>query len=74
VHLDGQASSVGGSCPNISFAVGGSRVVADGSTDYKKGDCRDVTSGRGVSVTGVQAGDAVRATTIELQKDKKDDD
>ena len=70
VHLDGAVSSLGGSCPNISFVLGGTRVVADGSTDYKKGACRDVSGGRQVSVTGVQSADSVRATTIELQKDK----
>jgi Domain of unknown function (DUF5666) len=74
VHLDGAASSVGGSCPNISFVVGGARVVADGSTDYKKGECRDVSNGRQVTVTGLQSGDTVRATMIELQKDQKNDD
>jgi hypothetical protein len=74
VHLDGAVSSLGGSCPNISFVVGGALVVADGSTDYKKGECRDVSSGQQVTVTGLQSGDTVRATMIELQKAKSNDD
>jgi len=74
VHLNGAVSSLGGSCPNISFVVGGARVVADGSTDYKKGECRDVSSGQQVTVTGLQSGDTVRATMIELQKAKNNDD
>ena len=70
MHLDGLAFFVFGGCPNVSFFVNGTRVNADGSTDYKKGNCGDIENGRGVKVDGVQSGDAVRATKIELDKDK----
>jgi hypothetical protein len=73
VHLDGRAFLVVGGCPNIAFLVDGTQVAADGSTDYKKGNCGDVTNGRGVKVDGVLSGVVVRATKIELQKDKDND-
>ena len=72
VHLEGRAFLVSGGCPDISFSLEGQRVVADRSTDYRKGDCKDVTNGRSMSVTGLQPGDSVRATRIELEK--KDDE
>lgn len=72
LHLEGSASGVSGGCPNISFSLGGTLVVADGSTDYKKGGCSDVRNGRDLKVDGVQTGGTVKATQIQLGKGNDD--
>ncbi len=67
-HLEGPALLVSGSCPNVSFSIGPTRVSADGSTDYKKGGCKDIKTGRDLKVDGVSSNGAVRATKIEIDK------
>lgn len=62
-------SSVTGNCPDISFFLEGTRVVADRSTEYKKGKCGDVRSGRKATVNGVKTNNVVQATKIEIDKD-----
>jgi len=69
VEFDGTVNGLSGQCPNISFSAGGTRVVGDGSTDYKKSDCRDLRNGRDVSIKGVtQADGSVRADRIEVDR------
>jgi Domain of unknown function (DUF5666) len=69
VEFDGTVNGLSGQCPNISFSAGGMRVVGDGSTDYKKSDCRDLRNGRDVSIKGVTQPDgSVRADRIEVDR------
>jgi hypothetical protein len=66
MKLEGTVSDLTGKCPDLSFFVDGTHVVADRSTDYKKGKCGDVRNGRKVKVTGVKTNNVVQATTIEI--------
>ena len=60
---------VSGSCPNVTFLVGIQQVVTDSSTDYKRGNCTDLRTGRVVKVEGLRTSGVVRATKIELKRD-----
>ena len=53
-------------CPNVTFTVNGQLVVANASTEYKKGHCSDLRSGREVKVDGVKIGSVVTAKRIEI--------
>jgi hypothetical protein len=72
VQLEGTAFVLSRSCPNATFFVDGERVVADGSTDYRKGDCSDLGTGDELKVEGLKSDDFVRATRIEFKKTKHD--
>jgi hypothetical protein len=66
---DGKIDKFSGRCPNVAFTIRGTRIVADSSTDYRKGDCEDLRNGREVVVTGtVEPDHTVYATRIELKK------
>lgn len=67
IHLDGVALLVSGSCPNISFLILTQRVTADSSTDYSGGKCKDLKTGKGVTVDGVKSGGTVDATKIRIK-------
>jgi hypothetical protein len=72
VHLEGRAQAVVGVCPALQFLVSGTTVYTDSSTSFKKGNCRDLKSGSSVSVDGVREGNAVKARTVEFDKDDDD--
>jgi len=58
-----------GRCPGVTFVVKTTTVVADGATEYHKGDCDDLRNGRNASVTGtVQLDRTLHATEIEIKK------
>jgi hypothetical protein len=62
---------VSGQCPALSFSVGGVAVVTNGSTDFKKGNCKSLEKEnvRGVDVTGNRlSSGAVLATEVEISK------
>lgn len=71
VSFDGTIANLGGRCPNLTFSVGGTTVVTDGSTNYaKKTKCDDVRNGRSVSGEGdVQPNGSVKATMLEVNGD-----
>jgi hypothetical protein len=68
VHLDGNVESVSGQCPSIEFRLDGRRVEADGSTDYKHGQCKDVSAGDHLKVDGIDYGAYVTASRIDIRK------
>jgi hypothetical protein len=57
----------------VTFTIKSTKIVADGSTGYRNGDCGKVRNGRGVTVTGtVQADQSVRATRIDIDQNNDD--
>jgi hypothetical protein len=65
---------VSGRCPDVTFVVRSVTVVTDRSTDYKRGDCKDLKEDRSVTVEGfMNPNGSIRATFIELSKGDKDD-
>jgi hypothetical protein len=68
IEFEGLVSSLSGGCPNVSFAAAGRVVIANQSTDYRKGDCRDLSDGERVKVRGTTTtGSPVTATRIEFR-------
>jgi len=68
-QVDGSITMLAGHCPNVTFVVRATMVVADSSTEYRKGDCGDLRNRVDVTVTGtVQPNQSVLATRIELKK------
>jgi hypothetical protein len=67
VELEGAVSGLGGSCPNVTFKIRGTTVIADNSTRYDDGSCSSLRNGRKVEVTGRELPDGtVRAEEIEI--------
>jgi hypothetical protein len=65
-QVDGTILKLSGRCPNVTFIIRTTTIVADGSTDYGNGDCGELRVLRDVAVTGtVQTDGTVRATLIE---------
>jgi hypothetical protein len=74
VEFDGTATLVVGVCPVVTFTVGGKVIVTDRSTDFKKGNCSDLRSGRDLSGEGLtMATGMIRATDVRFKKNDKDE-
>jgi Domain of unknown function (DUF5666)/Viral BACON domain len=70
VEFEGLVIPLGGVCPNINFIAAGRIVVANGSTEYKKGHCSDLSLGDRVKVRGTATpGSPVTADRIEFKDD-----
>jgi hypothetical protein len=68
-QVDGSIGMLSGHCPNVTFVVHATKVVAGSSTEYRKGDCGDLRNRADVTVTGtVQPNQSLLATRIELKK------
>jgi hypothetical protein len=68
VEFAGIVSGLGGQCPNVSFSLAGRSVAADRDTDFRRGNCRDLSNGDRVSVRGTTtATGAVAAERITLE-------
>jgi hypothetical protein len=69
VEFGGEVKGVDGSCPSIRFEVKNRTVVTNEDTDYKKGNCGDITEDRKVDVKGrLQSNGWVLADLVEIQK------
>jgi Domain of unknown function (DUF5666) len=61
--------SLSGSCPDLTFTIGGTTVFADESTRYREGNCKHVEEGRRVVVVGQRQPDGrVRAERIDIKE------
>jgi hypothetical protein len=67
VEFDGTVIGLVGACPNVTFTAAGRIVVTDGSTEFKKGQCRDLSLGDRVRVRGTTSGGPVTADRIEFR-------
>jgi hypothetical protein len=66
-RAEGRVGSLSGSCPSLSFSVGGQSVVTDGSTEFKGGNCRDLRNGVEVKVRGERRGSGpIRAERVDI--------
>ena len=67
-ELEGVASALSGTCPDISFTLRGLTVKANSATRYEDGTCAGVTNNIELEVKGQrQADGSVLATRIELE-------
>ena len=70
--VSGLLSLLTGSCPNIRFSAGARFIVADKSTDYSHGGCKDISNGDTVQVNGATQSDGtLLATRIEITRNAK---
>jgi hypothetical protein len=68
VQVAGRARSKSGSCPNVTFEVDRTTVVADAATTYSGGDCQHIQK-RLVVVTGLTQPDgSVLALQIDFTR------
>jgi hypothetical protein len=69
-EFSGKMSSTFGDCPNVAFGIDDMVVVTDSSTEYSRGNCKDLRRGKELRGTGVvQPNGSVRATSIRFMKD-----
>jgi hypothetical protein len=62
-------SSLGGSCPDVTFTLSGTSVFADASTKYRKGNCQHLEAHQRVIVAGERQPDGrVRAQQIDFEE------
>jgi hypothetical protein len=67
LEVEGIVAHRAGTCPNIRFVLGNSKIVATDSTWYEDGACADVADGRKVEVHGVTgAHGTVTARKVDL--------
>ena len=70
IEFEGVVSAVAGACPDVTFVAAGRIVIADRRTDFRRGDCRDLSDGDRVEVRGTTTtGSPVNATRIEFRDD-----
>jgi hypothetical protein len=70
VEFEGSVSNILGGCPDVTFVAAERVVIADRSTDFRKGSCRDLSNGDRVKVRGTTTtGSPVNATRIEFRDD-----
>jgi hypothetical protein len=75
IDLKGTISGLSGSCPAVKFTVRDRDVAADTDTEFKHGSCDRLSNGLEVEVKGQLWSDGVvRASKIELKKEKGDED
>lgn len=68
VRLDGAASSVQGSCPNLTFQLEGRTVRTNGQTNFRRGSCGNLGSGTDIEVDGFLRTDgSVDATRVTFE-------
>lgn len=65
-EVKGAIAGLGGTCPNLSFTVGGTAVRTNGSTQFKDTTCGALRSGTSVEVKGARQSDrSIVATRVE---------
>jgi Domain of unknown function (DUF5666)/Viral BACON domain len=70
VEFEGSVVGLLGVCPNLTFTAAGRMVVTNSSTEFRKGNCRDLSSGDRVKVRGTTTlGTPVTADRIEFKDD-----
>jgi hypothetical protein len=69
VTVTGAVSSASGTCPAVTFVVGGKTVVVTSTTAFSPGTCADVKNGVTVTVVGTTGTDGrVTAKTVSVPK------
>jgi hypothetical protein len=71
IDLEGTVFALAGRCPDVVFWTDGHWVAADAGTDYRKGNCGDLSGGDSVKVNGrLRPNGVVDAERIELKKQR----
>ena len=69
VSLEGKLENKSGSCPTVTFKVGGDVVYTTSVTKYERGECKDLRDDAKVDVRGMLMSDGrVRADRVKFEK------
>lgn len=64
--MEGEVSSLQGSCPNLQFVVSQRVIRTNAATEFKKLKCGEIRNGTDVKAKGaVQADGSILATRVE---------
>ena len=66
-QFSGTVSSLTGTCPVLSFKVGDRLVRTDNGTEFMQGNCKHLSNGMDIGVTGTLTGGTVYATQVQLK-------
>ena len=66
-QFSGTVSGLTGTCPVLSFTVGGPLVRTDDGTEFIQGNCKHLSNGMDIGVTGTLTGGVVHATQVQLK-------
>ena len=66
-QFSGTVSSLTGTCPVLSFTFGDLLVHTDNGTDFIQGNCKHLSNGMDIGVTGTLTGGTVYATQVQLK-------
>ena len=70
ILIQGTVSQLSASCPQASFLVGSTIVVANEKTTFPTGSCQQLVFAQRVDVTGTHKGHTLTATSIKQLKNK----
>ena len=77
VDLSGVIAGLTGTCPQLTFTVGGTTVVTDSKTNFVKTECSGLKNGAQVEIKGTKQVDgsvvASKITAEDAKDDKKED-
>jgi hypothetical protein len=73
VEVAGRVSGTRGTCPALTFTVGGRTVQTTAETKIRGGGCHHIEDNANIEVNGTASGSVVTATSITIV-DKADND
>lgn len=74
-EIKGVVSALTGSCPTLTFTVDTTRVVTNGSTEFRGIACTAIVNGARVDAQGArQADGSIIAAKVDIDVDDDDDD
>jgi hypothetical protein len=69
-EVEGTVSGLTGTCPNLTFTVGITRVTTNSTTEFKGAACSAIVNGATVEAEGTRLADgSIMATKVELDHD-----
>lgn len=69
IEFNGRVSSLGGTCPSLTFLVDRRQVTTTSETRFSSGECRHLRDGMEVDVTGdVLSNGTIQARRVELKR------
>jgi hypothetical protein len=69
IVVTGAVASLAGTCPSLTFTVGGTTVRTSPTTTFDRGGCAQVVNGRTVRVEGVKQTDgSIQAGRVDLEE------
>lgn len=74
VEVEGAVAGLTGTCPALTFTVGGTPVVTEGATFFKEGSCDSLQNGAHVEVKGRRVDNRIVAAVVEVDEPDEEND